>query len=228
MRPSRRVAFALLLAGCATSAPVAPPPDDPNRFTGEVLVWDDAERIVTLQTDDGQVRVRVSAAEPISPRLREAVTVRGEIAPWGEPSVLPGQAYRFTPTGPEDQTRVTARVVAIDIEGRIIVESERGPTEVWVTDATRYGFGDPVEIGMTVRPGWLERIPGAPARAPAPRWTEPGDHAVVAGRILSVNPGGTITVDSPRGPVIVWVTRTLARYRAGESAEVRTRVRPAP
>jgi len=151
---------------------------------------------------------------------------RGELPPTGEPTLLPGQASPFIPTGPEDQALVTARIVAVDIQGKITVESERGPVDAWVADATRFHFGDPVQVRIIVRPGRFESNPGGArsAEATAPRWYEPGDHAIVIGRILSVDQRGTIAVDSPRGPIRVWVTQELGSYRVGDVVEVRTRV----
>ena len=144
--------------------------------------------------------------------------------------ILPGERAVFMPTGPEDQSTTSARVVRTDMRGTITIESERGPADAWVVDATGYHFGDPVDIRMTVRAVQVERRPesGAPQDTPPPRWTEPGDHAIVTGRILSVNRRGTITVDSPRGPIRVWATPEPDRYCVGRWVEVRTRVRSVP
>ena len=169
------------------------------------------------------------APRPPTPAPEPEGGERGEL-PTGEPILLPGQAPPFIPTGPEDQALVTARIVAVDIQGKITVESERGPADAWVPDATRFHFGDPVQIRIIVRTGRFESNPGASrsASVAVPRWTEPGDHAIVIGRILSVDQRGTIAVDSPRGPIRVWVTLALGRYRVGDVVEVRTRVLPAP
>jgi hypothetical protein len=115
------------------------------------------------------------------------------------------------------------------MRGTITIESERGPTDVWVVDASRYRFGDPVDVRTAVRAVRVERRPEseAPAETPPPRWTEAGDHAIVTGRILSVSQRGTITVDSPRGPIRVWATLEPDRYCVGRWVEVSTRVRPA-
>ena len=82
------------------------------------------------------------------------------------------------------------------------------------------------EVRIIVRTGRFESNPGGSrsAEATAPRWDEPGDHAIVIGRILSVDQRGTIAVDSPRGPIRVWVTQELGSYRVGDVVEVRTRV----
>ena len=170
------------------------------------------------------------APRPPTPAREPEDGGRRELPPTGEPILLPGQASPFIPTGPEDQALVTARIVAVDIQGKITVESERGPADAWVTDSTRFHFGDPVQVRIIVRTGRLESTPGASlsGKATAPRWTEPGDHAIVIGRILSVDQRGTIAVDSPRGPIRVWVTLAFGGYRVGDVVEVRTRVLPAP
>jgi hypothetical protein len=143
----------------------------------------------------------------------------------GERILLQGEPAAFVPTGVEDRSTTMARIVGVDIRGRITVESERGPVEVWVSDAMRYHFGEGVEITMWVRTGKLEMPPGGPATSPSLPLREAGDHSVVIGRVLSVSPRGTITVESVRGPVRVWVTPESGRYRAGDYVEVRTRVR---
>jgi hypothetical protein len=52
----------------------------------------------------------------------------------------------------------------------------------------------------------------------------PGDQAVVVGRILGVNPAGTLTVESPRGPIAVWVPDP-ASFKIGDFVQVQTVVR---
>lgn len=146
-----------------------------------------------------------------------------------ETLILPGEQAVFVPTGPEDRSATIAHVTGTDLRGKITVESERGPTEVWVVDATRYRFGDRVEITMAVRAVRVEarpESPPSPGETPA-EWSEPGDHAAVTGRILSVDPRGTISVESPRGEVQVWAKIEPNRYCVKNWVEVRTRVRAA-
>lgn len=143
----------------------------------------------------------------------------------GERILLQRQPSAFVVTGIVDASLTMARVVGVDIRGRITVESERGPVEVWVPDAMRYQFGQAVEIKMSVRRGQLETPPAGPGAAPVLPLKERGDHAVVIGPVVSVSPRGTITLDSERGPVRVWVNQETGRYRAGDYVEVRTRVR---
>ena len=56
--------------------------------------------------------------------------------------------------------------------------------------------------------------------------TEPGDYAIVMGRVLAVDPAGSITIESVRGPVTVRVPNA-GRYRVNDTVEVRTSVHPA-
>jgi hypothetical protein len=62
---------------------------------------------------------------------------------------------------------------------------------------------------------------GAPSASPT---SEPGDHAVVTGRIVGVNPGGVLVVESPSGPIQV-LTADGSRYKIGDAVQVRTTVR---
>jgi hypothetical protein len=65
----------------------------------------------------------------------------------------------------------------------------------------------------------------APATAPSASPTsEPGDHAVVTGRILGINPGGVVVVESPTGPIQV-LAADSTRYKVGDAVQVRTTVR---
>jgi hypothetical protein len=53
----------------------------------------------------------------------------------------------------------------------------------------------------------------------------PGDHAVVTGRVIGINPGGVLVVESPTGPIQV-VSADASRYKVGDAVQVRTSVRP--
>jgi hypothetical protein len=150
-----------------------------------------------------------------------------EAAPADEAGSAPPAPVVFVPIGPTDEALVFARVVAVDFAGKISVESERGPTEVWVVDARRYRFGDPVRIDIAVRSVRVERQTEDTAPTPPPTSTEPGDHAIVTGRVTDTDTRGMITVESPRGPIRVWVRKEeLRRHPVGSYVEVRTRVLP--
>jgi hypothetical protein len=147
-----------------------------------------------------------------------------------EPLILPDEQAVFVATGPEDRSVTTAHVTGTDLRGTLTVESDRGPVEVWIVDTSHYHFGDRVEISMAVRAVRVEVRPASPAspETPPAEWSEPGDHAVVRGRILSADPRGTIAVESPRGPVRVWATIEPGRYCVKNWVEVQSRVRRAP
>ena len=83
---------------------------------------------------------------------------------------------------------------------------------------------------MRVQP--LDLVPARPGQAvpvavepSASAPTEPGDYAVVVGRVLTVDLSGRLTVDSSRGPINVLVPNA-ARYRVNDMVEVRTSVHP--
>ena len=48
--------------------------------------------------------------------------------------------------------------------------------------------------------------------------TEPGDYAIVSGRVLGADPRGLLTVESPRGPITVWVPDTTP-YPVGSAVQ---------
>jgi hypothetical protein len=62
---------------------------------------------------------------------------------------------------------------------------------------------------------------GGPAGAPA---SEVGDHAVVTGHIVAINPGGVLVVESPTGPIQV-VAGNGGRYAVGQAVQVRSTIR---
>ncbi len=47
---------------------------------------------------------------------------------------------------------------------------------------------------------------------------------MVTGRVIGAGADGTLIVDSPRGPVQVWVRG--AYHQVGDTIEVRTEIRP--
>ncbi|MGH7279228.1 MAG: hypothetical protein ACREJG_11145, partial [Candidatus Rokuibacteriota bacterium] len=102
---------------------------------------------------------------------------------------------------------------------------------VWVAspDAGRYQAGGEVRVRVAVQSVDLVPADGARSSAPAvPAVSgEPGDYAVVTGAVVKADPAGTLTVESPRGPISVWVP-AAARYRVGESVQIRTSVHPSP
>jgi hypothetical protein len=235
----------VVAAGCAApqtaSAPPASPAapsnfaqtpagPQPNVFRGEVWTWDEREGTVTLRQGNDDVRIKVSPDQFVGLQLHQMATVRGELAPAKElVTVVPPGPTTFVPTGPEGEaTVVTGRVTAVDPQGKITVQSDRGPVDVWIAAGSPYKVGDTVQVSTSVRNVQVMSAAAAPASAQpaAAVATEPGDHAVVTGRILASDASGRLTVESPRGPIQVWVSPAdLNRFKVGDFVQVRTRVR---
>jgi len=223
----------LLMAGC-TGRPAAPAAAAPPAtiFTGEVWTWDEQINVVTLRQGAQIIRVKVTPDQLIGLRLHQIATLRGEPAGPAEIETFTTPPPALVPAGTPDRVEATGIVTTVAPGGILAATSERGPIRVWVAMATSFRPGDRVRVEMRVQP--LEPAPPgtpAPQAAPLPEpaaspATAPVDHARVTGRIMGVDPAGRITVESARGPVEVWVP-SAARYRAGQSVEVRTSVRPA-
>ncbi|OLC32252.1 MAG: hypothetical protein AUH81_16555 [Candidatus Rokubacteria bacterium 13_1_40CM_4_69_5] len=220
---------AAILAGCAAQQPPAPGPSAAqNTYTGEVWTWDEQASTVTLRQGARTVRVKVTPEQLVGLRLYQIVTVRGEPAPAEiERVTLPPGT--FVPRGAADEAEATGTVDAIDPAGTVSITSPRGPVAVWVSGSTPFRAGEAVRVRIHVQP--LELVPakqGEAAKTPeiaASVATEPGDYAVVRGPIKAVDPAGRLTVESPRGPITVWVPDTQ-RYHVGDAVEVRTSVHP--
>jgi hypothetical protein len=231
MRIVTVVGIVALLAGCAT-ARTAP---GTQSFTGEVWAWDRNDSVVTLMQDGGQpVRVKVSPDTLNTLRLHQFVTLTG--TPAGPAAVVqttqPAGTYNAVPRGQAEIVELTGTVTTVDPKGRLALTSDRGPLHVWVADGAdqRFTKGAPVSVRISVQP--VDLVPaaapapvaatpvGAPSASPT---SEPGDHAVVTGRIIGIT-GGVLVVESPTGPIQV-ITADGSRYRIGEVVQVRTSVR---
>lgn len=218
--------MALAFVGCATQAPS--PPAAGTTFTGEVWIIDEQTNTVTLRQPGQTVRVKVSRDQLTGLRPYQNVTLRGELAPPPEMSQIspPGT---LVARGAADELEVTGTVASVDSTGTAAITSQRGPVQVWVaTPNSALRSGDAVRVRMLVQP--LELQPaagGAPATSQPqpPAATEPGDYAVVRGPVRAIDQAGRLTVDSPRGPIQVWVPQA-GRYKAGDWVEVVTAVRP--
>lgn len=228
--PARLFVMALLLAGCAAAPPAAPPPAAGRQaFTGEVWTWDAQASTVTLRQGERTVRVTVTPEQLRGLQLHQVVTLYGEPAPPGiEQVVLP--PGRLVPRGPADQAELHGMVAAIEAIGAVTVKASPGTLRLWLAEpgSRPYQEGQEVRVQMRVQP--LDIVPAteAPAAAPAPEvGTEAGDYAVVQGRVTAVDVIGRLTVESPRGPVTVWLPGA-GRYREGDWVEVRTSVHPGP
>jgi hypothetical protein len=225
---------AALGAGCATT--IAAPGS--TAFTGEVWTWDEQENTVTLRQAGRDIRVQVTPDQLIGLQLHSTKTMYGTLAPPKElPLVLVQGPSTVVPRGPADEAEVVGTVASIDPAGRIVVNTQQGTVQVWrATNGLAFTPGGNVRVRMRVQPLDVVLVgPGQPVvtapvaaaidPAAAPR-TEPGDYAVVMGRILAIDPAGSLTIESARGPVTVRVPNAT-RYKVNDTVEVRTSVHPA-
>ncbi len=222
-----------LLGGCVTHATVAQAPAPANVYRGEVWTWDPVLNTVTLRQGAQDVRVRVTPDQLVGLRLHDMATVRGELAPPAEIErmVVQGPPTRPVATGPMDQTEITGTITAIDPNGKVSLATSRGPLDVWVATpvGARFQVGAPVRMKSIVQSVTLVPLDaGTSAQTSEPAAlaaTEPGDYAIVTGRILALDPSGRITIESPRGPVSAWVADP-SRYRMGQAVQLRTALAP--
>jgi hypothetical protein len=240
MRALTAVGIVLLLAGCAT-APAATPASGAQTFTGEVWTWDQPNNIVTLYKEGRAFRVKTTPDQMRTLQLHSNAKVTGELAPPAElVTVITAAGTNPVPRGQAEVLEVQGTVASVDPSGRIAVTSDRGPVHVWAAAGAdqRFAKGSPVLVKMSVQP--VDMVAGGPnqpaasasanasatALASASPTSEPGDHAVITGRIIGVNPGGVLVVESPTGPVQVLVNDG-SRYKVGEFVQIRTTVRAA-
>jgi hypothetical protein len=223
---------AVIAAGCATTT-AAPP--GTTAFSGEIWTWDEQENTITLRQGMRDIRVKVTPDQFIGLQLHSNRTIYGTLAPPRElPLVVVEGPSTVVARGPADEMEVAGTIASAD-EGKIVVNTPQGSMQVWrATGGHPFAPGTNVRVRtrvqpldvVLIRPG----VAGAPVAAaidPAasPR-TEPGDYAVVMGRVLAIDPSGQLTIESARGPVTVRVPN-VTRYKVGDTVEVRTSVHPA-
>lgn len=214
-----------LLAGCSTPVRAISPG---QAYSGEVWTWDEERDTITLRRGGEIIRVKVTPDQLEGLRLHEVAIIRGELdGPVEIERVMTPPPTAFLPRGKSETFEVTGRVVEVDPTGKVAVQAPQGRIVVWEAKPSpfEFGIGDRVRVRMSVQP----LAPAPPGRASglvvSPP-SEPGDYAVVTGAILAADPAGTITVDSPRGPIIVLVG-TSSRYRPTDVVRVRTSIHPA-
>jgi hypothetical protein len=219
----------LPLAGCASrTAPAAQAPAD--AYTGEVWTWDERENTVTLRQGAQTFRVKTTPEQMKGLQLHQIATIRGQVAPPAElpRTMTPAVPMTAVPRGPVDEQTVTGKITAVDPNGRLSIDSERGPLHVWAASGAteRFAAGDRVQVMMAVQA--VDMVPAGRAGAAASRdpsasmSSQPGDSAVVTGRVMGVD-RGIIVVESPSGPIQVWVGES-PRYPVSQSVQVRTNV----
>ena len=208
-------------------------PGTTGKFSGTAWTWDSARSIVTLH--DGVNQFRVQTTPDTIQRLNHLqwVTVNGTLL-GPEPIetvLLPTQPMSAVPNGPAMNAEVTGQIVSIDSNGVAAIESARGPLRVWMADnaQSRFQAGRPVKVVVHAQPVRMVPVSGAGGQASGPTLAAPapipGDAAVVVGRVLSVNPAGTLTIDSPRGPITVWAPNASA-FKIGDFVQLHTVVQP--
>jgi hypothetical protein len=220
------IVLLLIVAATPVSAQVVVAP---GRYAGEVWTWDSGRSIVTLYDAGQQFRVQVTPEQIKRLKHHEYAVVSGQLL-GPEPIetvLLPAQPMSAVANGPAAHTEITGQIASIEPSGVATIESARGPLRVWLADGaqSRFAAGRAVKVDVTVQPVRMVAVSGAGGQASGPTLTAPapipGDQAVVVGRILSVNPTGTITIDSPRGPITVWVP-DAASFKMGDFVQVQT------
>lgn len=232
MRIVTVVGIVALLAGCASSRAAAP---GTQTYVGEVWNWDRKDSIVTMMQDGGQlVRVKVAPETLNTLQLHQFTRVTG--VPAGPADLVhttqTAGSFNAVPKGQPEMIEVAGTVTTVDPKGRIAINSPRGPVHVWVAEGAdqRFTKGAPVTVRISVQP--VDLMPATTAVAPTPApvgmpsaspTSEPGDHAVVTGRIIGITTGMLI-VESPTGPIQVLIADS-SRYKIGDAVQVRTSVR---
>jgi hypothetical protein len=227
----KRMMLALvLIALAAAGAWAAPVAANVDIFRGEVWTWDENTNVLTLRQLDGHiVRLQVAPGVLDQLRLHQIVAVRGELAPPAaiEHVIVPAGPMTAEPQGRPVRSEITGTITGVDPAGTAAIGTSPGPLRVWVATPVdaRYRHGAAVRLRTKV-----QRVRMVPTREGAPEPSasvgrEPGDYAVVVGRVAAVGRDGRITVESPRGPVTVEVPQAHG-YAVGETVEVHTRLQP--
>jgi hypothetical protein len=221
------IAVLALVAGCTTTAPsTAQAPG--TAYSGEVWTWDEQENIVTLRQGGQKIRVKVTPDQMVGLTLHQNATLRGQLAPPAEISRVTTPATSMTPVprGSAEQAEVRGSVSTASPDGRVSIDSPRGPVHVWVATGAdqRFQPGTPVIVTTSVQPVDMVPADRAPRSATDPAASapsQPGDYSLVTGRVIGVNPGGGLVVESPAGPIQIWVA-DQAKYKVSDAVQVRT------
>jgi len=167
--------------------------------------------------------------------LNRTARVQGVRVESGDLHVLvPSGPTTPMPKGIAEVLELQGIVTTVDPAGRLTANTTQGPIRI-ITAAgadQRFQTSSPVMVRISVQPMDLVPAPATGAAPPVPTpvgasaspTSEPGDHAVSTGRVLSIKPAGVLIVESPGGPVQVIVANPM-RYKAGEVVQVRTTAR---
>jgi len=235
MKTATAIAIALVLAGCATAT--TPPPPSAQTFTGEVRNWNTKDNTVTLfQGSPNLVTVKVTPDQLVGLDLNRPARVTGvRVEPADLYVLVPGGPMTMVPKGTAEMVELRGTVTSVDPAGRLVINTDRGPMRILTAAGAdqRFQASSPVLVRVSVQPVDLVAAPASGAVAvPTPMpvsdsaspTSEPGDHAVSTGRVLSVNPPSLLVVEVPRGSVQV-VVQNAARYTVGQFVQVRTTAR---
>jgi len=242
----------VVLVGCALTvnaqtvvvpAPgttIVVPPGQPatlatGRFSGNAWTWDTERNIVTLN-DAGRIfRVHTTPDQIARLQHHQWVTVSGTLLGPDpiETVLLPAQPMTALASGPAANVEIAGQLGAIEPNGTATVQSARGPLRVWVAEnpQSRFQNGQNVKLHVTVQPVRMVAVSGGGGQASGPTLAMApapiaGDSATIVGRIVGTSPTGQLTVESPRGPITVWVPDATS-FKVGDFVQVQTVVGPA-
>lgn len=229
MKAIALVIFVVLLLAGGVQAPLGAASSE--IFSGEVWTWDQVAGTVTLRQLDGRIlRVKVPPETFGTLRLHQVVTLRGELAPPKEIEHIQKPAGPMTPVphGEPARSELEGTIAGLEPGGSASIASPQGLLRVPVAAPPSGHFqrGSRVRVRTSVQA--VRMVPGngrGGSGSPLAVGREPGDYAVVVGRITAVDRDGRITLESPRGAVTVWVPAG-GRHAVGDTVEVRTSVHP--
>jgi hypothetical protein len=238
MKTATALAIVVLLAGCASTP--APLPGA-QTYSGEVRNWNARDNTVTLfQPNVGLVHLKVTPDQLNGLELNRTARVQGVPIKPADPLVLvPTGPMTAVPKAPAEILELNGTVTSVNPTGRLTANTDRGPITIIVASGADQRFRTSAQllVRMSVQPMDYVAAPGAgqpaapasptPVGTSASPTSEPGDHAVSTGRVLSVDPGGALIVEAPSGPIQV-VAANPARYRVGDVVQVRTTARATP
>jgi hypothetical protein len=239
MKTGAAFAIAFLLAGCATAS--APLPPGAQTYVGEVRNWNAKDNTVTLYQPGSTslVQVKVTPEQLVGLDLNRTARVQGvRVEPADLHVLVPTGPMTPVPKAPAEMLELRGTVTTVDPAGRVVISTDRGPVRILTAAGAdqRFTPSSPVIVRMSVQPVDLVPAPASgaaalptpmPVSASASPTSEPGDHAVSTGRVLSVNPPSLLVVEAPSGSVQV-VVGDAARYTVGQFVQVRTTARATP
>ncbi len=223
------------LGGCAARTTSQVAAASGPVYRGEVWTWDTDTSVVTLRQGAQTIRVKVPPGEISQLRLHDNAALHGELVGPAEIAqyTVPTPPMNVVSRGPVNQTAMDGTIASVQPADVVALDSPHGRLTVWAAqDAkSRFASGDAAHLDVSVQ--HVDLVPAttamatesAPSASPELTGGQPGDNAVVVGRVLASDPNtGIITVDSPRGPVTVWIP-DARDYPAGTTVRLSTSIR---